>query len=382
MPLESQKHLFDLAEDVTYLNCAYMSPQLNSVREVGREMLQRKSRPWTISIEDFFQPVRTLKERFAQLIRADSWERIAVIPSASYGLSTVANNLRLEAGQKIIVVEEQFPSNIYPGQRVAEEAGARIQVVGPVAGRNRTYSWNEAILEAIDPDTAMVAMGHVHWADGTLYDLRAIRQKSREAGALLVIDGTQSVGALPFYIDEFDPDALICAGYKWLMGPYATGLAYFGPYFDGGRPLEENWINRLHSEQFGGLVNYQEEYHPLAARYSVGEHSNFQLVPMLSEAIRQLLAWTPEAIQEYCQRISAPALEAIEAAGAQLEPTDRRAHHLFGIRLSSPEATDRLHQKLTLNGVYVSKRGTAIRVSPHVYNSEADFERLRQGFAG
>ncbi|NBC06158.1 MAG: aminotransferase class V-fold PLP-dependent enzyme, partial [Bacteroidetes bacterium] len=87
-------------------------------------------------------------------------------------------------------------------------------------------AWNEAILDAIDERTALVSLAHVHWADGTLFDLPAIRQRATEAGALLVIDGTQSVGALPFDIQEIQPDALICAAYKWLMGPYTTGLAY------------------------------------------------------------------------------------------------------------------------------------------------------------
>lgn len=74
---------------------------------------------------------------------------------------------------------------------------------------------------AIDEHTALVTLGHVHWADGTLFDLKAIRRKTAEAGTWLVVDGTQSVGALPFDVQEIQPDALICAGYKWLMGPYS-----------------------------------------------------------------------------------------------------------------------------------------------------------------
>ena len=90
----------------------------------------------------------------------------------------------------------------------------------------------------------------------------ALRQRTHEVGAQLVIDGTQSVGALPINVQELQPDALICAGYKWLMGPYSIALAYYGPYFDQGEPLEEGWINRYGSEDFTNLVQYQDRYQP------------------------------------------------------------------------------------------------------------------------
>ncbi|MEQ9007935.1 MAG: aminotransferase, partial [Ekhidna sp.] len=108
---------------------------------------------------------------------------------------------------------------------------------------------------------------------------------------------------LPYSVKEIRPDALICAGYKWLMGPYSIGLAYYGAAFDGGEPIEENWINRLNSEDFSNLVNYQPEYQEMALRYEVGEHSNFILVPMLHQAIRQILNWQPDNIQVYTQEL-------------------------------------------------------------------------------
>ena len=87
-------------------------------------------------------------------------------------------------------------------------------------------------------------MGIVHWADGTIFDMKKIRKKTSENNALLIIDGTQSIGSMPFNLNEIQPDALVCAGYKWLMGPYGSGLAYYGKYFDDGKPIEESWINR------------------------------------------------------------------------------------------------------------------------------------------
>lgn len=378
--LTCQKHLFSLPESVAYLNCAYMSPQLRSVEEAGRRALALKARPYEISTEDFYTKVIELRRAFAQLIGAAEWQRIAIIPAASYGLSTAARNVRLQAGQKIVLAGEQFPSNYYPWKRLADERGGRIQMVPAPDSHRRTEAWNEALLTAIDAGTKVVTLGNVHWTDGTRFDLEAIRRRSREVGALLVVDGTQSVGALPFDVETIQPDALICAGYKYLMGPYSIGLAYFGPAFDDGQPLEENWINRLDSEDFRNLVNYQGAYQPAAGRYSVGEQSNFVLVPMLLAAVRQLLEWQPAAIQAYGKAISRRPLERLREMGARIEPESHRCGHLFGIRLSDNFDRKALSVAFQRHEVFVSLRGDAIRVGPHVYNEEAQLDRLVRCF--
>ena len=134
-------------------------------------------------------------------------------------------------------------------------------------------------------------MGMVHWADGTIFDLEKIRKKTKEVGALLIIDGTQSVGAMPFDVNKIKPDALVCAAYKWLMGPYGSAFCYYGEAFDNGFPIEESWINRKNSEDFSQLINYQEDYSEGARRYNVGQQSNFINVAMLTAAINQLNSW-------------------------------------------------------------------------------------------
>lgn len=379
--LKSQRSLFQLPEEVHYLNCAYLSPQLRSVEAAGIEALSRKNLPFTIQPTDFFEPVRHLQSLFAKLIQTDTPERIAIIPAVSYGIATVAKNVRLRSGENIIMVEDQFPSNVYSWQRLVADAGAELRIVRAPEASNRTQAWNEAILEAIDERTRLVAMANVHWADGTRFDLMAVRQRTREVGALLVLDGTQSVGALPIDVGALEPDALICAGYKWLLGPYSLGLAYYGPAFDDGIPIEENWINRLHSSDFKNLVNYQPAYEPGAARYSVGEQSNFFQVPMLSAALEQLLDWGVANIQQYTKNLSEKPLQTLQDMGCQVESAAQRCGHLFGVRLDDARFDfEQLRTQFETNRVYVSFRGSAIRVAPHVYNDDRDFAQLTKCF--
>ncbi len=375
--LTSKRAQFSLPPQVSYLNCAYMSPLHKDVEKAGIRALRGKRNPVLITADDFFRDSDALREAYASLIHADDPKRMVIIPSVSYGMANVVKNLSIRKGQHILVVAEQFPSNYYPWKILCDEQGAELHiVVPPQEYRDRGKRWNEYILDAINTNTRAVAIGHVHWADGTLFDLQAIRKRTREVGALLIIDGTQSVGALPFDVQQIQPDALICAGYKWLLGPYAIGLAYYGEYFDNGKPIEENWINRKNSENFAALVNYQNDYQPGALRYEVGEHSNFIGVPMLLTAIRQLNKWQPERIQEYCRNISRKAVNALREKGFIIEEEAWRGAHLFGIRLAPGMDGEKIKQNLLKYKVYVSFRGNAIRVSPNVYNTPHDFQRL------
>jgi selenocysteine lyase/cysteine desulfurase len=373
--LVKQANKFSLAKGVTYLNCAYMSPLLKQVEKAGIEGMIKKRNPAAISPDDFFNDTELVRAEFAKLINTKETKRVVIIPSVSYGLANVANNLNLKKGQHVIVASEQFPSNFYPWQALGNADSVNI-ISPPEEFKNRGKVWNQRILEAINSKTRAVAIGHVHWADGTLFDLMKIRKRTSDVGALLIIDGSQSVGALPFDVNKIKPDALITAGYKWLLGPYSIGLAYYGEYFDKGNPIEQNWINRINSENFADLVKYQKQYQPGALRYEVGEHSNFILLPMLLKAVQQINAWGVAEIQAYAKAITSPVISKLTEQGYLIEDEKYRASHLFGIRPPSNISMTLLKEILTLNKISVSVRGNAIRVSPHLYNDAADMKRL------
>jgi selenocysteine lyase/cysteine desulfurase len=195
-------------------------------------------------------------------------------------------------------------------------------------------------------------------------------------GAWLAVDGTQSIGAMPFDWQRIRPDALLCAAYKWLMGPYSMGLACYGSAFNEGVPLEEAWMNRLDSNQFHRLTDYQPQYRPGAYRYNVGEHTHFTQMPMLEAALRQILDYQPEHIQTYCRDLMTEAIPELEALGYQLEPEAGRGHHLLGVWVPPHADPMLLSKALLARNVSVSARGRAIRVSPHVYNTPEDVAAL------
>jgi selenocysteine lyase/cysteine desulfurase len=374
--LTCQRDLVHLPDGLHYLNCAYMAPLLRSVEEAGIAALQRRRDPTAITADDFFTGSDRARTLFARLVGCDA-ARVAIIPGVSYGMATVAKNVRLRAGQNVIVAHAQFPSNVYEWRRTCAAAGASLRAVAPPAepqGRGR--EWNARLLEAIDGDTALVALGNVHWADGTRFDLEAIGERAREVGALLVVDGTQSVGAMPFDVGRVRPDALVCASYKWLLGPYTLGLAYYGERFDAAAPLEETWLARRGSEDFARLVDYADEYQPGAARFDVAERSSFLLMPMLLAALEQVLAWGPDKVQAYCADLTRELLAEARSLGYSVEDEAWRGAHLFGLRAPAGHDPARLQAALRERRVAVSLRGDAVRVAPHVYSTPDDLSAL------
>jgi selenocysteine lyase/cysteine desulfurase len=378
--MECQKHLFSLPDNEIFINCATMGPLMKSTEQAGIEAIRIKSQPAQLTQEVFFISNQKLKEVAGQLVNASS-DRLALVPSASYGMAIVAKNLAskkgLKPGHHILLVQDEFPSDVYAWDEICAQKSLRIRTIAPPDTMDeRGKVWNQRLLAAINTETALVVISPVHWADGTLFDLKAIANACRLNDALFVIDGTQSVGAMPIDIQEIKPDALVCAGYKWLLGPYSCGFAYFGPYFDDGSPLEQNWINRIGSDDFKNLINYQSSYRSGAWRYNVGEQSNFILNPMLIDSIENLMKLGVGNIQSYCRNLLDEPINHLRKLGYWIENEANRANHLFGVRLPDHRDISIIQNRMAERKIQVSYRGAAIRISPHIYNTKTDIQAL------
>ena len=375
-PLTCKRGRFDIPDSAHYLNCAYMSPLPRRVMKAGIRGIRSKALPSGIGPADFFEGSDQIRASFANLVGAPRPDSVAIIPAASYAIATAVANLDIRAEHNVVLVSEQFPGNVYSWRELARRTGAELRTVEPPDGTERGAAWNVRLLESIDTKTAAVTLGAVHWTDGTVFDLPRIAERAREVGAALIVDGTQSVGAQPFDVQVVQPDMLVAAAYKWLLGPYSLGCAYYGPRFADGRPLEETWISRRGSENFSGLVDYVDEYRPGAIRFDVGEPSNFALTPMLVRSLEIVLKWTPERITDYVRAISAPLIAAARELGYGVEADDFRSGHLFGLRVPPRVDLARVKALCAERDVFVSQRGSALRISPHAYNTADDIEAL------
>ncbi len=373
--LPCQRERFDIPADVAYFNCAYMSPLPRSVREAGERAAGTKSRPWEIRPADFFEATDRARDAFARLLGAEP-AGVAVIPSASYGMATAARNTPLARGQRVLMLDGEFPSTIYAWRARAEVAGAEAVLLP----RPEDHDWTRVVLSAIDERTGAAALPHCHWTDGALLDLPAIAGRLRDAGAVLALDVTQSLGVLPFDFAGVEPDWLVTAAYKWLLGPYSVGFLYAAPGRRDGDPLELTWMAREGSEDFSSLVQYQEGFQPGARRYDVGEASNFGLLPMAVEALRQIVEWGVPQIQAAVGDLVEAIVAGAEPLGYRAVPRTLRAGHYLGLRREGGLPPD-LADRLTTRRIYASVRGDALRVTPHLYNDGRDVTRLLDALA-
>jgi selenocysteine lyase/cysteine desulfurase len=272
--------------------------------------------------------------------------------------------------QRVLVLAEDYPSNYYTWQRFARRTGAVVATVDRRDGR----TWAEAVLEALDERTAVVGVLAAHWTDGGSVDLAAIGSRAREVGAALVVDASQALGAMPLDLAAIEPDYLVAVGYKWLLGPFALGYLYVAESHRDGVPLEENWISRRNSEDFAALVDYQVSYQPGARRFDVGQRTHFETTPMAIVALRQLLDWEVPRIAATLGQLTARIEE--QVAGIGLSSTSRdRGPHMLGISLPDP-ARQRVAAALTEAGVFAGVRGSSLRVSPHLWTTDQDVDRL------
>jgi selenocysteine lyase/cysteine desulfurase len=369
--LASQRALFEIPDDVTYLNGASMSPQLRTVTAAGIEAVRAKASPWTLRSDDWFVHAEPLRALFARVIGADA-ESVAIVPSVSYALAVAAANVPVRAGQSIVVVGREFPSGTYTWRELARRTGARLVTVTREAGE----SWADALIAALDENVALVAAPACHWTDGTLVDLERLAPAVRAVGAGLVIDASQAAGAHPIDVAKIQPDFLCAVGYKWLLGPYSLGYLYVAPkWHERGVPIEQTWMSRVGAEDFTSLVDYVEELRPGARRFDMGEFSQFTLLPMSVAALTQVLEWEVPRIAEGIGRLTSRIATEAVTLGCTVPAERDRVRHIVGVRLPHGLPAG-FTERLAEARVYVSLRGDSIRVAPHLYNDDRDVERF------
>ena len=371
MTLLNVRDQFDIPDDRAYLNSAFLGPLPIAAVEAGRAALTAKSHPWTVGPDSFFDPVDRMRSLLAGHLDGDA-DGVAIIPAVSYGIATAAANVDIPPGSTIVVLAEQFPSNVYEWRAVAERIGAEILTVH--AGPD---GWTSRVLEAIDGRTAVVAIEPAHWSDGTVVDLVAVSKAARAVEAAVIVDVSQTLGAVPFPITDIQPDFVVGVVYKWLLGAYGNAFLWAAPRHREGRPLEHCWMPRAGSRDFPQLANYTDAFRPGAARFDVGQAASHVNIAATVAALEVVGQWSPAAVSEHAKVLTGDLIARVSALGLTPPAKDHRSPHLVGLHLpaNGPEPGS-LANALAEAQVNVSIRGTAVRVSAHVFNTPADIERL------
>ncbi len=369
--IPSQRHLFDIPDDVAYFNCASNAPQLKASTDRLVSGARAKGRPWERTPGSYFEDAETIRALASELFGGDR-DGYAVVPAASYGLSAAARAIepQLGPGDSVLVIAEEFPSNVFAWRRTVRETGAMLVTV-PL---REDGNWTRSVLDRIDRSVKVVSISTCHWTNGALIDLLPIAQACRDVGGVLVVDATQSLGAMPSPLADVEPDFLVAAGYKWLLFPYGVSLFYASPRWRDARPLEETWQARENARDFARLVEYSDVYMPGARRFDVGEKCT-ALLPGAIAALEQIRSWGIGNIAETLAGINTRIAAHLARLGVALPDVAARCPHIVGASLPDGD-TARVLGELKARNVYISQRGSSLRFAPHLHVSDADIERL------
>ena len=374
--LPSQRHLFSIPDDVTYLDAAYMSPIPNISAQAGRDGVLVKAAPWDMTINSYYDEVEQARELAASFIGA-SIDDVGVIPATSYGIAVAAANVHVAPGSVIMMMDNEHTSHRYAWYELAERKGATVVTVP----RDPDQDWGSALVGAINNSTvpvSVVAGTIVHWFEGMSVDIQAVADAAHAVGAAFVMDGTQWVGAMPFDVSKVRPDFLSFATYKFLLGPYRLAFLYADKKWqEAGKPIEFHSWNRRGGERPDFYLETMPDYLPGARRFDMGERSDFAVLPIAIRSLELLQSWGSEAVFERLVHLNRLIWQEAEARGFEGPRKDLRAPHISVVELGARFRPD-LVKSLKDNKAFVTIRGTKVRITPHVYNEERDIHRLFQ----
>lgn len=369
--------LFALPRDMLYLDSAAHGPPLRAVREAAAAALQRSTTSWFgARWRDDVERVRALA---AGLFDGDA-EAVAFIPSAAYGLSIAARNVPLWPGQSVLVLDDQFPSNLLPWRQRCKETGASLTIVRREDGQD----WTDAVLATLDADTdiRVLALPQVHWLDGALLDMDRIAARARAREASLVLDLSQSLGALPVRLDAWRPDFIVSVGYKWLLGGHGLAWLWAAPQWrDNGQPLERGWMAHDHDALWAPGNNAQVEPLPGARRYDAGGVCDAMRLAMAEAGLRQVLGWGVAQIAEQLKLRTSALDDALHARDLDVLRTAGHAPHICGLTLPTGRA-DAVAQALESAGIVATLRNDCVRVAPHMHVGIGQMARVAEVVAG
>jgi len=369
-----KKEWFDI-EDAIYLNVAAhaVMPRV-SIRAV-EDSLEAKKFPHRVDDSLWFEAPVRIRKSLSKMIGAKP-EEIAVTSGASAGVAAVAHGLEWEPGDEIITAQGEFPLQYASWKPMEKREGVRLRII---AARDRFITADD-LINALTPRTRIVSVSLVRFDDGSVLDAARVAAACHARGTLLLLDVSQACGAVPMNVSDLGADFMVCAGYKWLLSCYGTGFFWIkNEHLDRLRPGPFYWTGQ-NTDNFSELNFVDPEPCRDAKRWDAAEwatYYNFNLSAM-AESVDFVLRAGPELVAEHNRALIDFMFSRLpEDRCVPASPLDRQRRGPFGcFTARQPEKTIELYQKLRRAKIIVSLREGRIRVSPYLFNSEQDIDRL------
>ena len=361
-------------EDATYLNFAAHAAIPRMALNAVQASVAAKRRPHIVDDHSFFSIARSLRQSLATLIGANQ-DDIALTSGAGAGLATIAYALKWSAGDEVIIAGGEFPAHYATWKPMEAREGIKVQIAHPQG----EYIQSGDLIAAMTPRTRVISVSQVRFDDGSILDASSLAEACQRNGTLLVLDVSQSCGAVPMDVRSLGADFLVCAGYKYLLSPWGTGFLWMKPQnADFLQPGPYNWLSQ-DVESFARLNYVNPRPARTLSRWDAAEASsiyNFNLTVM-EASLKFVLNATPTLIHDHNQALISYFFERLPDGYRLASPRQASQRGVFGcIEVGSRSITESLYQTLRDERFVVALREGRIRVAPHLLNSTQDMDRL------
>jgi selenocysteine lyase/cysteine desulfurase len=361
---------FPWTADTVYLNNASIGPLPERTRLALDAFNRRRAAPFQLPDRELFAMMADTRRLVAQLIGASS-EEIGLTINTGFGLSLAARALPLEPGDIVLTSDREFPANVYPWM-LLKDSGVELELAPTTP-----EGWpDEAhLLERLgDPRVRVLAISLVQFSNGYTVDLGRLSAATRASGTYLVVDAIQGVGQVPVDVSKAPVDVLACGGQKWLLSPWGSGFVYVRrELIRELRPSVTGWMAFEGTDDFSRLTQYNDTLR--------GDARRFELITLpyqdfagMNASLRLLHEIGIPPITGHLQTLQAPVLEWAARSGARVvSPVDI---HRSGILCVAPADVGGAFRALKAARVVCGMREGAIRLSPHVYNTVNEMEKV------
>lgn len=372
--LPCQRALFDIPAEICYLNAASYAPLPLAVLEAGRAGVARKGQPWKLPATFAAQQYERTRAAAAKLINADP-DDVALISSVSYGVASAAKVLTVPKGSRVILLKDDHSSPVLEWTTRAPAEGFTVETVEP----DQDGDWTAALLAAIErkgaPPVGLASISSLHWSDGGAIDIDRIAAALKRHGAALLIDATQGAGIMDLDVRRIDPDFLVFPTYKWVLGPYGRAFLYVAKRHQGGVPLEQTGAGRRAISSETTPYMRDTAFVTNARRFDMGERDWFITLEMAAVGMELVASWGRDAIAARLRMLTSRIADGLRNTGVLILDERLRVPHILSLTFPQGMPSG-LIERLADEKIHVASRLGRLRISPHVYNDEADADRF------